>query len=74
ARRRYEGARRGADRVMLGVMDLFKRLFSNDNRPLSLIRNLGLDLADASGPIKHVIMRRAMGLTGELPALTRRFQ
>lgn len=72
--RRYERARKGADMVMLGVMDLFKRLFSNDNRPLSLIRNLGLDLADASGPIKHLIMRRAMGLTGELPALTRRFQ
>ena len=71
--RRYERARRGADMVMLGVMDLFKRLFSNDNTPLSLIRNLGLDLADTSGPIKHLIMRRAMGLTGELPTLSRHF-
>lgn len=69
--RRYERARKGADMFMLGVMDLFKRLFSNDNTPLRLIRNLGLDLADASGPIKHMIMRRAMGLTGELPTLTR---
>ena len=69
--RRYERARKGADMIMLGVMDLFKRLFSNDNTPLSLIRNLGLNLADASGPIKHLIMRRAMGLTGELPTLTR---
>ena len=54
---------------MLTLMDLFKQLFSNDHQALSLLRNLGLDLADASGPLKHFLMRRAMGLTGELPLL-----
>jgi 2-octaprenylphenol hydroxylase len=60
--RRYERARKGANMAMLGAMDLFKRLFSNHNRPLALARNLGLDLADASGPLKRMAIRRAMGI------------
>lgn len=67
--RRYERARKGSNLEMLTLMDLFKRVFSNDNQALTLVRNLGLNLADASGPLKHIIMRRAMGLTGELPSL-----
>lgn len=67
--RRYERARKGNNLEMLTLMDLFKQLFSNDHQALSLLRNLGLDLADASGPLKHFLMRRAMGLTGELPLL-----
>lgn len=69
--RRYERARKGADMLMLGAMDFFKRLFSNTNPPLTLLRNIGLGLADRSGPMKDLITRRAMGLTGELPALAR---
>ena len=69
--RRYERARRGANLEMLGAMDLFKRLFSNSNPSLSLLRNMGLSLADHSGPIKHLLMRRAMGLIGERPSLAR---
>lgn len=70
--RRYERARKGANLGMLGAMDLFKRLFSNNNPPLTLLRNFGLTLTDAAGPVKQMIMRRAMGLTGELPPLARR--
>ena len=69
--RRYERARRSADMEMLALMDLFKRLFSNELPPLRLLRNLGLRLADASGPFKGLLVRRAMGLTGELPSLVR---
>ena len=70
--RRYERARKGANIAMLGAMDAFKRLFSNENRPLTLMRNLGLSLMDASGPVKRVIVRRALGLFGELPTLVQR--
>lgn len=69
--RRYERARRSADMEMLALMDLFKRLFSNDIPPLRLLRNLGLSLANASGPLKQIVVRRAMGLSGELPSLAR---
>lgn len=70
--RRYERARKGANMGMLAVMDAFKRTFSNEVPPLRLMRNLGLLLAERSGPLKHLMVRRAMGLTGELPALARR--
>ena len=70
--RRYERARKGANIGMLGAMDLFKRLFSNRNLPLTRLRNIGLGIADVSGPVKYMIMRRAMGMTGERPTLARR--
>lgn len=69
--RRYERARKGGNLGMLAVMDLFKRVFSNEIVPLQLLRNLGLSLVDQAGPVKDLIMRRAMGLTGELPNLAR---
>jgi 2-octaprenylphenol hydroxylase len=69
--RRYERARKGANLAMLGAMDLFKRFFSNDLLPLKLARNLGLSLTDHAGPIKHLMIKRAMGLVGELPTLAR---
>jgi 2-octaprenylphenol hydroxylase len=69
--RRYERARKGSNMAMLGAMDGFKRLFSNQILPLKLARNLGLNLADHAGPLKQLMVRRAMGMVGELPALAR---
>jgi len=69
--RRYERARKGANMGMLASMDLFKRFFSNEILPLQLLRNFGLSLVDQAGPVKNLIMRRAMGLSGELPELAR---
>ena len=70
--RRYERARKGANLAMMGAMDLFKRLFSNDNAALSVARNLGLRAADIATPVKHAIMRRALGVSGERPSLAMR--
>jgi len=67
--RRYERTRKGANLAMLALMDGFKRLFSNDDLALRWLRNLGLNLADATGPLKRELMRRAMGCAGELPVL-----
>jgi 2-octaprenylphenol hydroxylase len=69
--RRYERWRKGDNLLMLGVMDGFKRLFSNPLPPVQLLRNLGLNLTDAAGPLKNLIARRAMGLEGDLPRLAR---
>lgn len=69
--RRYERRRKGDNLLMLGVMDGFKRLFGNTLPPVRLLRNLGLNLTDASGPLKNLIARRAMGLEGDLPRLAR---
>jgi 2-octaprenylphenol hydroxylase len=70
--RRYERARKGANLAMMGAMDLFKRLFSNDNAALSVARNVGLKAADIATPVKHAIMRRALGVSGERPSLAMR--
>lgn len=67
--RRYERGRKGNNLEMLALMDLFKRVFSNRNKVLTALRNLGLNLADASGPLKRILARRAMGLSGDLPSL-----
>jgi len=70
--RRYERARKGANLAMMGAMDAFKRLFSNDNPALYFARNLGLKATDLAAPVKHAIMRRALGVSGERPSLTLR--
>ena len=64
--RRYERARRGDNLLMLDAMGAFKALFSNDTPVLRELRNLGLDLTDHAGPLKNLIVARAMGL-GSLP-------
>jgi 2-octaprenylphenol hydroxylase len=69
--RRYERARKGANMAMLGAMDGFKRLFSNEVPPLQVLRNFGLNLADHSGFLKHQLMRRALGIIGERPSMAR---
>ncbi|MCP5125622.1 MAG: UbiH/UbiF/VisC/COQ6 family ubiquinone biosynthesis hydroxylase [Gammaproteobacteria bacterium] len=69
--RRYERWRKADNLLMLGVMDGFKRLFSNSLPTVGLLRNLGLSLTDAAGPLKNLIARRAMGLEGDLPRLAR---
>lgn len=69
--RRYERWRKADNVAVMAAMDGFKRLFSNDSVPLSLLRNLGLRLADRAGPVKDMMIRRAMGLTGDLPRLSR---
>ena len=69
--RRYERTRRGEDVLMMRAMEGFKLLFGNQLGPLAWLRNKGLKLADRAGPVKHELIRRAMGLTGDLPSLAR---
>ncbi|KAA6187341.1 UbiH/UbiF/VisC/COQ6 family ubiquinone biosynthesis hydroxylase [Thiohalocapsa marina] len=60
--RRYERARRGDNLLMLGAMDLFKRLFGNRLPPLVAGRNLGLATAERLPALKRAFMSRALGL------------
>lgn len=69
--RRYEKKRRGENLKMMTVMDAFYRVFSNDVLPIKFLRNLGLGLAERISPAKHLVMRGAMGIVGELPKLAR---
>ncbi|QJD59291.1 2-octaprenyl-3-methyl-6-methoxy-1,4-benzoquinol hydroxylase [Pseudomonas sp. gcc21] len=66
---RYERRRMGANLAMMAAMEGFERLFDADALPLRWIRNTGMRLLDGQELIKGGIIRRAMGLSGELPAL-----
>ncbi len=66
---RYERRRMGANLGMMAAMEGFERLFHADALPLRWVRNAGMRLLDGQALIKGGIMRRAMGLSGDLPAL-----
>ena len=68
---RYQRWRRFDNSLMLAMTDGLNRLFSNDIRPLRLVRDIGLAAVNALPPLKKVFMRQAMGLVGDLPRLMR---
>jgi len=67
--RRYERWRRSEDRIMQLALDGLHHLFLRDEAPVTWLRIAGLLLVDRSGPVKHVLMRHAMGLSGDLPRM-----
>ncbi|HEX6929564.1 MAG TPA: UbiH/UbiF/VisC/COQ6 family ubiquinone biosynthesis hydroxylase [Gammaproteobacteria bacterium] len=69
--RRYERWRRGDNLATEWAMDGFHRLFDNNNSLLAGLRNAGFRLFDRTGPIKHAVMRQAMGIRRDLPRLAR---
>ncbi len=52
-------------------MDGFKHLFENEMQSVQWLRNFGLDMVDSFPLAKHAIMKRAMGLEGNLPHIAR---
>jgi len=59
---------------VIGFTDSMVRLFSNSVTPLALARNIGLVATDILPPLKRLITRQAMGLSGKLPRLARGLQ
>ncbi len=66
---RYERWRRFDSAFSAVAMDGLNRLFSNDNAPLRLLRDLGLGLVDHAPELKRFFVREAAGLTGDVPKL-----
>ncbi len=62
--RRYERARKAANKTMLHFIDGLNRLFSNDSTPLARLRGTGMALFNRSGPIREHAMRVALGIRG----------
>jgi len=71
--RKYERARRGENQIMLLAMAGFKNLFDQESSTIVWARNLGLNLTDKAEPVKNLFIKKAMGLTGDLPALAKPF-
>lgn len=59
--RKYERCRKGSNVAMLAALDIIKRLFSNNDPLLKLVRNSGLNLVDSSDFAKRFFMDYALG-------------
>ena len=70
--RKYERWRKGDNSTIMMTMEGFKYLFENKTTAVSWLRNVGMDAFDSMHPIKQCVMKRAMGLTGDLPVTARK--
>lgn len=70
--RRYERWRKAEALPVIALLDGMKRLFFGGNPLQSRLRQSALGLAQSSGTLKRVLMQRALGLAGEVPASVRR--
>jgi len=68
---RYARWRRADNFTMVAATDLLNRLFSNDIKPLRLVRDVGLATVNRVPPLRKFFVRHAMGLGGDLPKLIR---
>jgi len=71
--RRYERRRRGQVSLMMQSMRGFQQLYATKNADLIGLRNLGVKLVNNMSPIKHQVLKHAMGLSGDLPELAKEF-
>ncbi|MDJ0940434.1 MAG: FAD-dependent monooxygenase [Woeseiaceae bacterium] len=59
--RRYERARRGENAVVMHAMTGLNRLFASDSQALGKLRRAGMQLFNASGPIRKRVVGVALG-------------
>ncbi|MCE3273568.1 MAG: 2-octaprenyl-3-methyl-6-methoxy,4-benzoquinol hydroxylase-like protein [Ramlibacter sp.] len=59
--RRYERARKADVQAIGWTTDGLQQLFAQPTEPWSLLRNWGMRGFDRSGPLKHWVVRQAMG-------------
>ena len=69
--RGYERWRKSEAARMLAAMEGLKRLFGGSHPLKKLVRGVGLRAVDGLAPLKQGVIRAAMGLEGELPALAK---
>ena len=67
----YAQWRQRDHRQVIGFTNTLVQTFSNRFPPLALTRNLGLLATDVVPPLKHLLARHSMGISGTLPRLAR---
>jgi 2-octaprenyl-6-methoxyphenol hydroxylase len=68
---RYQRWRRFDTMTMCVSTDSLNRLFSNRSDALRLFRDIGLGIVDRLPALKHLFIREAAGLVGDVPKLLR---
>jgi 2-octaprenyl-3-methyl-6-methoxy-1,4-benzoquinol hydroxylase len=58
----YEQKRKWPNLLMMSAMDVIYKGFSSSSLPISIARKLGLAIANNAGPLKHNVLKYAMGL------------
>jgi 2-octaprenylphenol hydroxylase len=69
--RRYERWRKSEVALMGGAIEAFDRLLAHGAGPLARAAQRGLSLVNRSQELRRFFIRRALGLTGELPQAAR---
>lgn len=69
--RRYQSWRRFDSTSFALGMDALNTLFSNDNGPVRLIRDIGMAAVNKAPKLKTMFMKMASGVSGETPKLMR---
>ncbi|UZE96756.1 UbiH/UbiF/VisC/COQ6 family ubiquinone biosynthesis hydroxylase [Alkalimarinus alittae] len=65
--KRYQRRRMGPNLAMMGLMEGFKQLFSQDSLAVRLLRNTGMRWLNSRSFLKNQIVSQAMGLDGKVP-------
>ncbi|MDX1517561.1 MAG: FAD-dependent monooxygenase, partial [Woeseiaceae bacterium] len=68
---RYADWRRADQRKLVGLTDGLVRLFAAPQRPIRMLRSLGMLGFDLIPGVRRAFARHAMGLAGRLPRLAR---
>lgn len=69
--RHYERWRKGDNLMLLGSMDVLKRVYGVNNRSFAVLRSAGMNKINQTVWLKNYFNRYAMGLRADLPALAR---
>ncbi len=72
ALRRYARWRRAENAVLLGTTDTLNRLFGERSVGVAAARRLGLAIVSSQPAVRRALVRRALGLAGDLPAIVSR--
>jgi 2-octaprenylphenol hydroxylase len=69
--RAYERWRKSEVAVMASAIDAFDRLLAHGTGPVARLAQAGLSLVNRSQELRRFFIRRALGVTGELPQAAR---
>jgi 2-polyprenyl-6-methoxyphenol hydroxylase-like FAD-dependent oxidoreductase len=70
--RRYERWRKAEAVPAIALLDGIKRLFFGGNPLQSRLRRGALEVTQSVRPLKRMMMQRALGIAGDVPASVRR--
>ena len=63
--RRYERARKGANKTMLYFIDAINRLYGSQSSSIAALRAAGMRLFNRSGPLRDHVVRVALGINDQ---------